>query len=162
MDRAAVLALAAVPPALLTACGGAPAAQPVAAPVSDSQWLANIRGAVEQLHADVSLSAYGGADLRSARAALRDESSLYALLLAYSDFGGCSRMIANTGTATRRFDRVQVTLARACGHLEHSATLFTEATTESDAHALLAAGRDVQQAAPLLARAALQLDALRQ
>jgi hypothetical protein len=119
-----------------------------------------VKGAIAQLHADVALSGYGGGDLRSARAALRDESSLYALLLAYSDFGGCSRMIANTGTTTHRFDRVEVTLTRACRHLEQSAKLFTRATADSDPRALLAAGRDVQEAAPLLYRAMLQLDAL--
>jgi hypothetical protein len=149
-------ALAAV--ALLGACGTsetAPSPQAL-----DRQWLANTRGVVAQLRHDLMLIHVSGRSLPAARAALRSDSDLYALLLAYSDFGGCRRMIAGAGPPAQSASRLELTLAHACARLQRGAALFTRAVSRSDAEALLAASRAAGGASPLLVRATLQLDRL--
>lgn len=135
----------------LAACG--PAAQ---AP-TDRQWLANANGLVQQLRNDLVLSAAGGPDVPSARHALADDSDLYDLLIAYSDFGGCNQMVGNIGAASGRLVRVERTLTRACIPLERASRLFSVAASSNDPHALLSAGRIAQTAEALLVRADLQL-----
>jgi hypothetical protein len=145
-----VLALGALA-VVLAACGTAGRTP------TDRQWLANAHGVVEQLRSDLVLSGAGGPDLRSATKALHDDADLYALVLAYTDFGGCNRMVANIGVATRGLAPVARMLTRACGHLQRASTLFSRAASANDPSALLSAARTAQQAAPLLVRAELQL-----
>ena len=148
MGRRAVVLGTAV--AVLAGCGGAGATH------ADPQWLQNTTGLVAQLRSDELLTADGTSNLAAARHALHDDSELYVLLVAYSDFGGCLQMLANTGGATT--DRqVAHTLRDACAFLARSAALFTRSAGGDDAHTLLAAAREAQRAWPLLDRAALAL-----
>jgi hypothetical protein len=137
----------------LAACGGsaAPAQRSGA-----SEWAANAVGVVKQLRAD-SVVASDAETISSARAALRDESRLYALLVAYSDFGGCRHMVGAVGNPPPAFTAGEVTLGRACGSLQRASDLFTRAASTSAAPSLVAASRAVLVAAPLLERAALAL-----
>ena len=137
----------------LAACGGpaAPAQRSGA-----SEWAANAGGVIQQLRADTVVTSDADS-IASARAALRDESRLYALLVAYSDFGGCRHMVGAVGDAPAGFLAVEVTLGRACSSLQRASVLFTRAASASAASALLAASRAVLVAAPLLERAQLEL-----
>ena len=152
--RAAICMVgAAVAAVVCTACGGGSAQAPRSAA---SEWTANTAGVIDQLRADT-VAASDGDSISSARAALRDESRLYGLLVAYSDFGGCRHMVGAVGDAPLGFRVVAATLARACTSLQHAAALFTRAASRSDAAALFAASRAVAVAAPLLERAELEL-----
>ena len=137
---------------VLAACGGASHAPTSTA----SEWTANAAGVIDQLRADT-VAAADGDTPSSARAVLRDESRLYGLLVAYSDFGGCRHMVRAVGNPPPGFRAVALTLARACASLQSAAKLFTRAASKSDPTALLAAARAVGVAAPLLDRAELEL-----
>src|SRR4051812_4220010 len=76
--------------ALAAGCG---ANEPTA---SDRQWIANARGVVDQLHGDI-VTVAGFDEPGAARRGLRDDSQLYELLVAYTDFGGCLHMTAAVG-----------------------------------------------------------------
>jgi hypothetical protein len=141
----------------LAACGGTASAPPSSQP--DRQWVANASDVIGELERDVALSTGGGATLADARAALRDTSSLYTVLVAYTDFGGCNHMLAAVGEPGQRFAKVARTLGAACAGFQRAATLFTRATSASDAHALLAATRLALRTSPLLARARAELQA---
>jgi hypothetical protein len=147
----------AVVAAALAACGSQ--APPRAVDVLDRQWVANTTGVVEQLRRDVTLTQVTGQTLATAGGALRDDSALYVLLLAYSDFGGCDRMVGQAGDAPPSTPQLQRTLSATCRRLQAAAKLFTRATKNDDAHALLAASREASAASPLLVRARLQLAA---
>ena len=139
--------------ACLAACGtGHGATSPSAA----SEWTANAAGVIEQLRAD-GVAASDGADLASARAALRDESRLYGLVVAYTDFGGCRHMAAALGETPTGFGGTADALAHACGDLQRAATLFTHAAANTDAPSLVAAAKAVSAAEPFLDRAELDL-----
>lgn len=155
MRAAGTLLGAAVLAVILVACGsrtGSPRRS------TASEWTANAAGVITQLRADV-VGASDGEDVRSARAALHDESRLYGLLVAYSDFGGCRHMTGELGETPAGFGGVTATLARACDDLQRAATLFTVAASTSDAPSLVAASRAVQAAEPLLEHAELELHA---
>ena len=138
---------------VLAACGGgASPAQRSAA----SEWTANVAGVIDQLRSDT-VAASDGDSISSARAVLLDESRLYGLLVAYSDFGGCRHMVGAAGDPPPGFRPVAVTLARACANLQRAAALFTRAASTSDAPALFAAARAVDAAVPRLERAELEL-----
>ena len=141
--------LAAVCIAVLTACGGP------SAPVTgtEREWIDNTGGVIDQLERDLGLAAAGGDTVETARKALRDESSLYTILVAYTDFGGCRHMAAAAGEPPARFASAERSLGSACALLEHAAALFTRATTGHDAQALVAAGRATRRASPFLLRA---------
>lgn len=138
--------------AALVGCGGGSGG----ASQADRQWLRNATTLVAQLRSDeVGAAAVG--TVADARRELHDESDLYVLLVAYTDFGGCGRMLSNTGAsgpAARRADRV---LDAACAHLERAAALFTRSTSDDDPRALVAAAGEAQRAWPLLNRATLLL-----
>jgi hypothetical protein len=152
--RAATSTLGAVVAAVVfAACGGGTSQAPRSAA---SEWGANAAGIIDQLRADA-VAASDGDSISSARAALRDESRLYGLLVAYSDFGGCRHMVGAVGRPPLPFRRVGVTLARACANLQSAAALFTRAASRSNAPALVAATRAVAVAAPLLEHAELEL-----
>jgi hypothetical protein len=113
----------------------------------------NANGVIDQLTGDVSAAALAGPGLRGARRSLADLSDLYGLLVAYTDFGGCSRMVSGIGDPPPRYAGVVDGLDHACARFEHAAGLFTRAASEHDAHALLAASGEVKVAAALLYRA---------
>jgi hypothetical protein len=148
----ALLAVACI--AALTACGSTSA--PVAG--TDREWVANTSGVIDELERDVSLAGSGGDTLTAARQALGDQSNLYTILVAYTDFGGCSHMVSAAGTPTERFARVERTLASACTRFERAAGLFTRAITRHNARDLLAASRTTLDASPLLTRAKVELE----
>jgi len=153
--RAGGAALAAC--ALFTGRGGSPPAR-----VSPAhEFAANAADLISQLHDDVTVSGATAVSLTSAQRALDDSSDLYVMLVAYNDFGSCSAMVRNAGTADARFGRVEASLGSACGFLERAARLFADAATRSDARALVRAARTTLQASPLLYRAQVELDAVR-
>jgi hypothetical protein len=127
-----------------------------APPLPDREWIANARGVVEQLRGDVvTVSAYDRLD--TARAGLRDESQLYGLLVAYTDFGGCRHMVAAVGDEPPRLARAVALLRRACIHLQAADRLFTRAVAGRAPRLLASATRDAIAAVPLLDAAALEL-----
>jgi hypothetical protein len=139
---------------LLTACGGT-AHAPVSAHAASAQSLANVRVLIDQLRGDIASTAAAGATVAAAAHALRDESDLYALVVAYSDLGGCRAMVRTSGATRPAHTPVALPLARACGYLEHAAALFTRATTADDPRALLAASAEARRASPYLVQARL-------
>jgi hypothetical protein len=152
------VALAAV---VLVGCGGARPLH-VSAATADHEWVANAAGVIDQLNADVAAVAPAGADLATARRSLHNLSDLYGLLVAYTDFGGCNKMVGGTGNAPPGFAGVVQALVRACDRFERGAALFTRAASGSgDARALIAASKQVKIAAALLYRATLALAAAR-
>jgi hypothetical protein len=142
--------------ASFTACGGSPSP---ATESPEQRFAANTAGLIDQLHKDVTISTAEGSSLVSARKALRNPADLLAMLVAYTDFGSCRKMVRNTGNASSRFGQVEAALGSACALLERAATLFTDAATRSDPQALLAATRVTGKATPLLYRAKVELDA---
>jgi hypothetical protein len=84
---------------------------------------------------------------------LRDTSDLYALLVAYSDLGGCRAMVSATTPQVGRAPG----LARACSNLQRSASAVARAARHSDAAALVRATREVSLAQPALVRAMLAI-----
>src|SRR5882757_5917812 len=97
--------------ALLAACGGAKTPEP-----TDREWVANASGVVVQLRADV-VAVSGFDRLGAARKGLVDDSQLYGLLVAYTDFGGCRHMVAAIGVEPPGRARVVGLLRRACSRL---------------------------------------------
>jgi hypothetical protein len=124
---------------------------------ANRQWTANVRVAIGQLRSDVAQTQLIGATPGAARAALRDESTLYALLIAYSDLAGCRHIVASAGTPPHGSAAVSGSLGAACVHLEKASALFTEATTHHDGRPLAVATREARRALPSLVRAAAAL-----
>ena len=85
---------------------------------------------------------------------------MFALLLAYIDFGQLQTTADRSGapTAAPRWCRGDDRLA--CRHLERVSTLFTRSVTARDPEALLAASREALAAAPVLYTAGFQLAAV--
>ena len=160
LARGAAVAGATLVAAAVTGCGNAPGKH-VSAAATNREWVANTSGVIDQLNEDVSVVAPAGRGLRAARRALRDESDLFALLVAYTDFGGCNKMVAAAGEAPPRFGRVASELELACRHFSDAAELFTRAASETDPRALLRASRQVRLAAAALYRASLRFAAAR-
>jgi hypothetical protein len=108
---------------------------------------------VQQLRVDIDTAGVGGRTRPAAAKALRDTSDLYALLVAYSDLGGCREMV----TAAEPPARVARVFAPACDHLQRAAALFSRATQHSDPAALVRATREAGLAQPSLVRAMLAI-----
>jgi hypothetical protein len=138
--------------AALLAAAGCGTARP-APPVAPADWQANARQLVRQLRVDIATAAIGGTTHAAAAKALRDTSDLYALLVAYSDLGGCRAMVS----ATTPPAHVAGAFAPACDHLQRAASLFARAAQHSDAAALVRATREVSLAQPALVRAMLAI-----
>jgi hypothetical protein len=151
--RALVPALVAV--LALTGCGAT--SRPDAGARPDREWAANAGNLIDQLRGDVVLTWNAGDTLPAARHALSDNSDLYALVLAYTDFGGCRTMVSGLGSPSTKLAPVKTALATACAHLERASTLFTQSTKATDPRALLAASRQALDASPILYRAGFQL-----
>jgi hypothetical protein len=159
LARWASVAGATLVAAALAGCGAADTH--VLRAAADREWVANTLGVIDQLNEDVSAVTPAGRGLQSARRALHDESDLFALLVAYTDFGGCNKMVAASGEAPPRFVRVASALQLACRHFSNAAALFTRAASATDAQALLEASRQVRLASAALYRASLRFAAAR-
>jgi len=138
--------------ALVLVTGGCGSGTRPAAPPAN-EWRANARQLVEQLRVDIAGAAVAGTTRASAAHALRDVSDLYALLVAYSDLGGCRAMV----TAAAPPEAVVSALEPACTHLQRAASLFARAAQRKDPDALLRAGRETGRAEPQLVRAMLAI-----
>ena len=150
-ETAVVLAVAAF---VAVGCGTA------APPQTDREWIANARGVVQQLHGDV-VAVSGYDRVASAGAGLRDESQLYGLLVAYTDFGGCRHMVAAVGVEPPSLSRVVRSLQRACLHLQRADGLFTRAVAHRAPGLLARATNEALAAVPSLDAAALELASAR-
>jgi hypothetical protein len=146
-ETAVVLAVAAF---VAAGCGA------TAPPPTDREWIANARGVVQQLHGDV-VAVSGYDRIAPARAGLRDESQLYGLLVAYTDFGGCRHMVAAVGVEPPSLARVVRSLQRACLHLQRADLLFTRAVAHRAPRLLARATNEALAAVPSLDAAALEL-----
>jgi hypothetical protein len=125
-------------------------------------WLFNAIDFVSQLQSDLSMSATGGANLATARRAIRDTSNVVTMLVAYNVFGDCTSEVENFGSPPPRAAKpVVAVITEACHRLEHATSLFTDAMTNDDPVALLAATQAASGAAPLLAEARSGLARLR-
>jgi hypothetical protein len=122
-------------------------------PVVPVDWRANARQVVQQLRVDIATAAVGGTTTADAAKALRDTSDLYALLVAYSDLGGCRQMVSSAGSPAR----VARVLVPACRHLERASALFARATQRSEPGALVRAAHEIGLAQPALVRAMLAI-----
>jgi hypothetical protein len=156
--RVRVAVFAAVLP--LAACGRTATESPAPA-ASLREWAANVAIVIRQLRSDVAATQVAGVTHASARAALRNQSDVYALLVAYTDLAGCHTMVLAAGTATPATRRVDRLLASSCGHAEHASTLFTRAIRARSGPTLLAAANEARLALPALVRAAVALDQVR-
>jgi hypothetical protein len=141
----------------LAGCGSS-AALPRPAAEAKREWLSNVAVVIDQLRNDVAQTQVIGPTAGAGRAALRDESSLYGLLVAYSDLAGCRHIVASAGAPPAGAARVDDPLAAACAHLERAASLFTDATTHRDGRPLAAATREARKALPALVQAAAALE----
>jgi len=147
----------------LAGCGSAQSPPPVVPPHSAAErlWAANASRLIQLLESRIALTAAGGANVRSARAALSDTSDLYTTLVAYTFFSGCNTEIASVGRPSARAERVVATLISACARLEHASTLFHLAVTRKEPQLLVRATHLSATADPLLYRATAELVALR-
>jgi hypothetical protein len=105
------------------------------------------------LRVAIATAAVGGTSPAAAAKALRDTSDLYALLVAYSDLGGCRAMVASATPPPR----VARAFEPACDHLQRAAALFSQAAQRSDPAALVRAAREARRAQPDLVRAMLAI-----
>ncbi len=135
-----------------TGCGAA------TRPPTDREWIANARGVIQQLHGDV-VAVSGYDEVGAARTGLRDESQLYGLLVAYTDFGGCRHMVTAVGVEPPSLADVVRSLRRACVQLERADLLFTRAVAHHAPRLLVRATRASLAAVPSLDAAALELTA---
>ena len=141
----------------LTACGQTVATSPPSR-TSLREWSANVAIVIHQLRSDVAATEVAGETRASARAALRNESDVYVLLVAYTDLAGCHRMVVAAGTSTPATQRVDRLLASACGHTERASSFFTRAIRARSGAALLAGAIEARRALPVLIRASVALD----
>ncbi len=135
---------------LAAGCGAA------APPPTDREWIANARGVVEQLRADV-VAVSGYDRVGAARVGLRNESQLYGLLVAYTDFGGCRHMVAAVGIEPPSLAGVVHSMQRACVHLQRADLLFTHAVARRAPPLLVTATREALAAVSSIDAAALAL-----
>jgi hypothetical protein len=135
---------------LLAACGGGTKR------ATPAEWEANANGVVKQLRGDVvQISAVDS--VPAARRALHDDSQLYAILIVFSDVGGCSHMVAALGTAPPARAHAVPQFDAACTHLGRASKLFTRAVTRTSPKVLVNAAHEALASLPPLDRAALEL-----
>src|SRR5581483_7709784 len=156
----AALGVAAIAIATVSACGSGTRGTAPALPVmTEREWVENAARFADGLGVDVLLSADGGSDFATARAALRDEHALYAMLVAYTAFDDCGRTLADLGPPATRLRPVADDLAAACRAFERASALFSSAVKHSSPDTLLVATRTTLAASPLLYGASTQLEA---
>src|SRR4051794_17756572 len=153
MRRLALLALA------LTLAAPA-AAAPGKLTTSERRWVAGVDAFGNDLLANVQLASNGGSDVVTARHALRDLSDLYATLVAYTYFDGCSTTLRNVGSPGRRLAPAARALERACRGFERASALYEQAVRRSDARALVAASHASLAAYAAFAATRADVDAL--
>ncbi len=146
----------------LGGCGGSahPAPAPPQQPAAERLWVENADRFVSTLNSDIGLTTGGGPTIADARRTMTNTDGIYTLLVAYSLFGDCGPALAAVGTPGPPAGRTLATLVAACTRLEHASALFQQAMTRHEPSVLLAATRASLAAAPLLARARLELAAL--
>jgi hypothetical protein len=147
---AAVTALAA---GVLAACGSTVAPPPPSHSAAARDWAQYAGRFVAGLQTEILSSQNGGSDLASARRAIANDNDIYAMLVDYTDFGGCNRELGNVGVPAAGSEKIVALIVSACGRLERAASLFQDAMTNNRPAKLLAATRLAAQAAPLLADA---------
>jgi hypothetical protein len=145
----------------LAGCGGQTDPGHVRVAPVEREWVDNAGGVIAQLSGDVSAAEPARPGLAGATRSLENLSELYGLLVAYTDFGGCTKMVSGIGTAPPRFAAVGHRLGAACARFERAATLFTRAASGHDPRALIAATREVKAGQALLYRATLAFAAAR-
>jgi hypothetical protein len=138
--------------AALVGAAGCGSARPTP-PVISAAWRANALQVVQQLRVDIATAAVAGTTTSDAAKALRDPSDLYALLVAYSDLGGCRQMVSSAAAPAR----VARAIVPGCRHLERASALFARATQRSDPAALVRATHELELAQPSLVRAMLAI-----
>src|SRR3954468_4465199 len=116
---------------------------------SNREWAANARGVVDQLRGDI-VAVAGFDRFAAARKGLDDDSELYGLLVAYTDFGGCRHMTAAVGAEPPGQTRVVRLLRGACAFLGRAEGLFTRAVKERKPSLLVGATREATAAVPAL------------
>jgi hypothetical protein len=160
LRRHLILAVTGV--ALVSGCGssGHPAT-PAPGTAAGREWVDNAERLVQQLQQDITMSASGGANLATARRVVNDPDTVYLLLVAYGDFGDCTREVAAAGTPAPHSKKAAGLVLAACRPLQRAAALFVHAMQRNDPRALLAATRLSAGAAPILVRALAELDTLR-
>lgn len=158
--RAAALAVSAsIVAGVLGGCGAT--ATTHLAPIPERNWIISAGTMINQMRADVVRTSATGTTPSSARRALVNDSDMFALLLAYIDFGHCGRLLIGLGRPPPRLAGVAATIALACRHLERASALFTRSVAARDPKALLAAAHQANAAAPVLYTAGFQLAAAR-
>jgi hypothetical protein len=128
--------------AVAVGCGSTVTAPP------PGPWRDNAARVLTQLHGDVTAAELGGTTPGAARSAIADTSTLYALLVAYTDLTACRQMLAGVDAPARVAD----VLVRPCGDLQRASGLFTEAMKDSDPAALAEATVLASRADPGLVR----------
>jgi hypothetical protein len=141
------------------------AAPTVAAPgrltAGERRWVEAVDAFATDLRSNVELAANGGGDLASARRALHDDSDLYATLVAYTYFGGCTATLRNVGAPSPRLAPAARALGRACRAFEHASALYARAVRRADPQALVAASSASLEAYAEVAATRVGLDGLR-
>jgi hypothetical protein len=148
-----------IAPLIVAALVAAGCGTPPSAPRTESsarEWVDNARGVVQQLRNDI-LTVSGFDDVASARRGLDDESQLYGLLVAYTDFGGCRHMAAAVGVEPPGQAHVVQLLRRACARLQRADALFTRAVARKEPRLLVGATLQAVAAVPVLDAATLAL-----
>jgi hypothetical protein len=163
LGRLSVILAAAATVSAMAGCGTVATPPVVQSRATERLWLYDAVDFVSELQSDLSMSAVGGANLATARRAIRNTSDIYTMVVAYNVFGACSGEVANLapGPPPHAAQRVVAVIAEACQRLEHATSLFTDAMTNEDPLALLAATRTANGTASLLAEAQSGLAALR-
>src|SRR5439155_27310136 len=128
----AVRLVAAAVVSSLAGCGGT-AGTPRSTTEAKREWIANISVVIGQLRNDAAQTQLIGTTPLAAREALRDESALYALLVAYSDLAGCRHIGASAGGAPPGAARIDLPPGAAAPHLEPASSPFTLAATDDRA-----------------------------
>ena len=144
--------------ALLAGCGSASHAPPSSHRTAlQRYWLANTRELIATLERDVLLSAHGGANVATARRALSNSSDLFGMVIAYTYFAGCHKLLRSFGPPGLADEPALVALGSACTQAEEAARLFRLAMKRNDPRILLSATRAALAAEPLLVRAKAEL-----
>jgi hypothetical protein len=139
---------------LVVGCGsGSDARTPSSRPSLEPGLLGAARQLVSTLQKDVLLSVYGGANVATARRAVLNSSDLYAMVLAYTDFGGCGKVVKSFGQPGPAARPAIAAIGSACTQLERAAAIFRRAMKSNSPQVLVAATRASLAAEPLLLRA---------
>jgi hypothetical protein len=79
------------------------------------------------------------------------------MVIAYTDFAGCGKLLRSFGPPVRRDESARAALGSACTRVEAAAALFRRAMVGNDPRILLSATRRALTAEPLLVQAKAEL-----